>query len=66
MTTSLTSSTLGILEEKLEESIIELQEDIKKTVRSYGLTSTRTIGKSKKLDKYIFELQLIKQLKKNL
>ncbi|UHA61508.1 Spo0E family sporulation regulatory protein-aspartic acid phosphatase [Metabacillus litoralis] len=66
MATALTSNTLEILEKQLEKSINELQEDLKKTVKSFGLNSTRTIGKSKQLDKFIFELQLIKQLKKSL
>ncbi len=66
MVTNLTSDALKRLEMQLEESIIELKGEIKKNAQRYGLNSTRTIGKSKQLDKYIYEMQLLKQLKRNL
>jgi len=65
LVTALTSNTLELLEKQLEKSISELQEELKKTVKSFGLNSTRTIGKSKQLDKFIFELQVLKQIKKS-
>ena len=66
MVTALTSEVLENLESQLEKTILELKEEIKKNARKYGLNSTRTIGKSKQLDKYIYEMQLLKQMRKSL
>ncbi|MCM3443527.1 Spo0E family sporulation regulatory protein-aspartic acid phosphatase [Metabacillus halosaccharovorans] len=66
MVTALTSELLESLESQLEKSILELKEEIRKNVQKHGLNSTRTIGKSKQLDKYIYEMQLLKQMRNSL
>ncbi|OAS88174.1 Spo0E family sporulation regulatory protein-aspartic acid phosphatase [Metabacillus sp. KUDC1714] len=53
-------NTILNVEHQLENTI---RKDLIQTIRIYGLSHAETIAIGQKMDKYIFELQLIKQFK---